>query len=501
MEDKYQELKTRLSEVSDIDSVAALLNWDQTTFMPAGGNKARARQMATLARISQTRFTDPEILRLLDDLQPWADSLTNDSDEASLIRVTRRLYERAVRIPPDFLADFYQHSAVAYQVWTEARPANDFKKVLPFLEKTLDFSRRMADFFPGYEHIADPLINFSDYGMKASSVRKVFAELRKELVPIVQAITSQPVADDSFLKIQYSDKGQWDFGMDVVKRLGFNFERGRQDRSPHPFTTSFSINDVRITTRIDEHNFVDAFFSSVHEAGHGMYEQGIGQQLEATPLAGGTSAGVHESQSRLWENIVARSRGFWKYFYPRLQQVFPSQLANVSLDAFYRAINKVERSLIRTDADEVTYNLHVMLRFDLELELLEGKLQIRDLPDAWNDRFRADLGVLPPDDRLGVMQDVHWYGGVIGGSFQGYALGNILSGMFYNAALQAHPEITTEIENGKFDTLHTWLVDNIYRHGRKLTADELVEKVTGSPMQIEPYIKYLRTKYGELYQL
>ena len=501
MQEKLNQLKTLLAEVSDIDATAALLNWDQSTYMPSGSSEARARQMATLARLSQIKFTDTKVGRLLDELQPYAESLPFDSDDASLIRVTRRLFERAVCIPPDFLAEFYQHGAQTYQVWTKARPANDFNLVRPYLEKTLDYSRRMADFFPGYEHIADPLIDFSDYGMKAASVRQVFAELRKELVPIVKAITSQPVADDTFLKTLFPDQGQWDFGMEVIKRLGFDFNRGRQDRSPHPFTTSFSIDDVRITTRIDEHNFVDAFFSSVHEAGHGMYEQGIHPGLDATPLAGGASAGVHESQSRLWENIVARSHGFWKYFYPRLQEVFPSQLGNVSADAFYRAINKVEKSLIRTDADEVTYNLHVMLRFDLELELLEGTLDVRHLPDAWNDRFRADLGILPPNDRLGVMQDVHWYGGVIGGSFQGYTLGNIMSGMFYDAALQAHPEIPAEIEIGKFDTLHTWLVDNIYTHGRKFTAAELVEKVTGSPMRIEPYIHYLRTKYGELYSL
>lgn len=501
MEEKLNQLKARLAEVNDIDATAALLNWDQSTFMPAGGSPARARQMATLARLSQVRFTDPEVGQLLNDLQPYADSLPTDSDDASLIRVTSRLYERAVRIPPEFLARFYQHSAETYQTWTEARPENDFNRVRPLLEKTLDFSRQMAEFFPEREHIADPLIAFSDYGMKAASVRQVFADLRSELVPIVQAITSQPIADDSFLKIRYPDQGQWDFGMQVVKQLGFDFSRGRQDRSPHPFTTSFSINDVRITTRVDEHNFVDAFFSTVHEAGHGMYEQGIAQALEGTPLAGGASSGVHESQSRLWENIVARSRGFWTYFYPRLQAVFPQQLGNVSLDAFYRAINKVERSLIRTDADEVTYNLHVMLRFDLELQLLEGTLEVRHLPDAWNDRFRADLGILPPDDRLGVMQDVHWYGGIIGGAFQGYTLGNIMSGMFYAAALQAHPEIPTEIENGKFDTLHGWLASNIYAHGRKFTAAELVERVAGGPLNIHPYITYLRSKYGDLYQL
>jgi carboxypeptidase Taq len=239
----------------------------------------------------------------------------------------------------------------------------------------------------------------------------------------------------------------------------------------------------------------------MHEAGHAMYEQGVSANLETTPLAQGTSAGVHESQSRLWENLVGRSQGFWSFFYPRLQAIFPDQLGAVSLDTFYRAINKVEPSLIRTDADEVTYNLHIMLRFDLELALLEGRLAIKDLPQAWNARMETDLGITPPDDRDGVLQDVHWYDGIIGGVFQGYTLGNILSAQFYEAALRSHPEIPDQVAQGRFDTLHTWLRDNIYQHGRKFTADELVQRVTSSPLSITPYIDYLRAKYGALYSL
>jgi carboxypeptidase Taq len=265
--------------------------------------------------------------------------------------------------------------------------------------------------------------------------------------------------------------------------------------------TKFSLGDVRITTRVNERDLGDALFSTLHEAGHGMYEQGINMAYEGTPLAQGTSAGVHESQSRLWENIVGRSRGFWEHYYPRLQAIFPEQLGKIPLDTFYRAINKVQRSLIRVDADEVTYNLHVMIRFDLELELLEGRLEIRDLPEAWDERYETDLGIHAPDNRDGVLQDVHWYGGLIGGAFQGYTLGNILSGLYYAQALKAHPEIPSEIGRGKFDTLHSWMRDNIYTHGSKFTADELTEKVTGGPLRIDPYIDYLRTKYGELYSL
>jgi carboxypeptidase Taq len=265
--------------------------------------------------------------------------------------------------------------------------------------------------------------------------------------------------------------------------------------------TKFSLGDVRITTRTKDNFLGDALFSTLHETGHALYEQGIRMDLEGTPLAGGTSSGVHESQSRLWENIVGRSKGFWQHYYPQLQSTFPEQLGSVPLDAFYRAINKVERSLIRTNADEVTYNLHVMLRFDFELALLEGKLEIRDLPDAWRERFEADFGIVPPDDKDGVLQDVHWYYGLIGGSFQGYTLGNILGAQFFATALNAHPEIPSEIENGKFQTLHTWLKENLYQYGSKYTAPEIVERATGSPLTIEPYMAYLRTKYGELYNL
>lgn len=502
METKFQELKSRLLEVNDISSAAGLLHWDQSTYMPPGGAAARGRQMATLRRLSHEKFTDPEIGKLLDALAPYEESLDYDSDEASMIRVARRDYERATKIPSDFMAEVTSHTSESYQVWTEARPANDFARVSPYLEKTLDYSRQAADFFPGYEHIADPLIESSDYGMKATEVSRVFAELREELVPIVSAITSQEPADDSCLHQHFPEEQQLAFGLEVAKQFGYDMNRGRQDKTHHPFMTKFSLGDVRITTRTKDNFLGDGLFSTLHETGHALYEQGIRMDLEGTPLAGGTSSGVHESQSRLWENMVGRSRGFWYHFYPQLQSVFPEQLGSVSRDTFNRAINKVECSLIRTNADEVTYNLHVMLRFDLELAMLEGKLEIRDLPNAWRERFEADFGIVPPDDKDGVMQDVHWYYGLIGGSFQGYTLGNILAAQFYTSAFKAHPEIPTEIKRkGEFSTLHNWLKENLYQHGSKYTAPEIIERATGSPLSIKPYIAYLKLKYGHLYDL
>jgi len=471
------------------------------TYMPSGGAPARARQTALLQRLAHEKRIDPALGKLLDDLQPYGQSLPYDSDDASLIRVARRDYEKAVKVPPGFVAEVNAHAAESFQVWSKARPEDDFGATRPYLEKTLDLSRRYADFFPGYELIADPLIDQFAYGLKASNVSATFADLRQQLVPIAQAIAAQPPADDACLCQHFPEQDQWDFGLDVVQRFGYDLERGRQDKAPHPFTIEFSIGDVRITTRVNDEYFTDCLFGTMHEAGHGMYEQGSRMALEGTTLAGGTSAGVHESQSRLWENVVGRSRGFWQFFYPKLQRVFPGQLGSVPLDTFHRAVNKVEPSLIRVEADEVTYNLHVMLRFDLELALLEGKLAVKDLPEAWRERYQCDLGIAPPDDRDGVLQDIHWYMGLIGGNFQGYTLGNILGAQFYDAALQTRPEISEEIANGEFDTLHGWLIDNIYQHGRKFTANELVERVTGGPMRIEPYIRYLRTKYGELYEL
>jgi len=501
MEKKLKELKTRLMERQDIKLAALVLDWDQMTYMPPGGAPARARQIATLRRLAHEKLADPALGRLLDSLRPYEEQMPYDSYGAGLIRVTREEYERAIKVPASFMAELYGHAAQSFQVWAKARPANDFAAVRPYLEKTLDLSRQYAAYFPDCEHIADPLIDRLDHGMKASTLRALFAELRRQLAPVVQAIVAQPVADDSCLHQHFPEAQQWAFGLDVVQRFGYDLERGRQDKAPHPFTTHFSIGDVRITTRIREDFLGEGLCGTMHEAGHAMYEQGVALDLEGTILDEGTSAGVHESQSRLWENIVGRSRTFWTYFYPRLQAVFPGQLGSVPLDTFYRAINKVERSLIRTEADEVTYNLHIMMRFDFELDLLEGKLAVRDLPEAWRARVQADLGLVLPDDRDGVLQDIHWFTGTIGGMFQGYSLGNILGAQFYEAALRAHPEIPAEMERGEFGTLHGWLQEKIYQHGRKYTAMELVERITGGPMRIEPYMRYLRGKYGALYAL
>ena len=493
------DLRQRLAEISDLNSAGAVLGWDEATYMPKGGAPARGRQSALLRRLAHERFVDPALGRALDRLEPQAEALA--AADASLIRVVRRDYDKAVKVPADYVARASAHGSASYNAWIRARPANDFAAMIPFLETTVELSREYASFFAPFEHIVDPMIDNADEGMTTAKVQTLFAELRQELVPLVRTICDQPPPEDAFLHRSFGEPEQLAFGLSVARQMGYDLERGRLDKTAHPFCTRFAAGDVRITTRVRENDIGDALFSTLHEAGHAMYEQGVDAALEGTPLAGGVSAGVHESQSRLWEILVARSRPFWAHYYPALQRTFADQLGAVPLDAFHRAINKVERSLIRTDSDEVTYNLHIMLRFDLELALLEGRLRVSDLPGAWRAGMTAGVGIAPSDDRDGCLQDVHWYGGGIGGAFHSYAIGNILSAQFFAAATRAHPEIPGEIAGGRFATLHGWLTDNIYRHGRTSTPDEIVARVTGSAMTIAPYLAYLRGKYGELYRL
>ena len=500
-EPKLIELEQRLSEVNDIESVVSLLNWDQATYMPAGGAAARGRQIATLKQIAHEKLTDPALGQLLEDLRPYEANLSYDSLAASLIRIARRDYQRAIRVPSEFMARLSRHQAAAYEAWSEARPANDFAKVQPYLQKTLDLSQELASFFTNWQHIADPLIEANDDGMNVAIIQPIFHQLRQQLLPLVEAIAAAPAIDNSCLHQFFAEQEQLSFIKGVIFRLGYDFNRGRQDQTLHPFTSKFSIGDVRITTRIYEHHLEQALFSTIHETGHALYEQGIAPELEGTPLATGTAFSVHESQSRLWENLVGRSRGFWEWFYPQLQGTFIRQLGQTSIQQFYRAINKVQPSLIRTDADEVTYNLHVMIRFDLELAMLEGSLAVQDLPQAWNERYQKDLGIIPPNDTNGVLQDVHWYVGLIGGMFHGYTLGNLISAQFYEAAIVYDPEIPVEIERGNFQRLQDWLKLNIYQHGRKYTAQELIERVTGNGLSIDPFMNYIRNKYGYLYNL
>ena len=416
-EEKLAELKRRLHEIGDLTAAGAALAWDQATYMPIGGAGARGRQRAALSRLAHQKSVASTLGKLLDELEPYAATLPYDSNEGSLFRVAKRDFERAIKVPSDHVARASAFGAESYEAWKRARPANDFATMLPFLQRGIDLGREYADFFAPYHHVADPLIEEADEGMTAASVHRLFSALRTELIPIVDSITEQSEEDHRRLGC-FGESAQLAFCLSVIRRIGYDFERGRLDKTVHPFCTRLSAGDIRITTCVFENDLTQALFSSLHEAGHALYEQSVDPVLEGTPLGRGASVGVHESQSRLWENVVGRSREFWEYFYPLLQRTFPGQFDRMRLETFYRAINKVERSLIRTEADEVTYNLHIMLRFELELKMLEGTLRAKDLPEAWRAGMDSYVGIVPPDDRDGCLQDVHWFSGIMGGGFQ-----------------------------------------------------------------------------------
>ncbi|HEY2865222.1 MAG TPA: carboxypeptidase M32 [Casimicrobiaceae bacterium] len=501
VETDFIELKRRLRTIEDLHNVERVLNWDEATYIPRGGVEARARQVALLSGLAHERLSDPAIGRLLDSVGPWAGAQGGDSDAAALVRVARRDYERATRVPAAFVHRLAEHTATTYHAWERARPANDFAAVRPLLETTVGMSRELASFHPGYEHPYDALVDLAEDGMTVAAVRALFRELLAGLLPLIRKIRDRAELDDDCLTGNFPENAQQAFGEAVVRAFGYDFTRGRQDKTAHPFMIKLGRGDVRITTRYRADCLSDGLFSTLHESGHAMYEQGIDDALDGTPLYHGTTAGVHESQSRLWENLVGRSLPFWQHWYPRLKETFPEALNGADVDTFYRAINKVAPSLIRTDADEVTYNLHVMLRFDLELAMLEGTLAVAGLPEAWRARVESDLGVTPADDRDGALQDVHWYGGIVGGAFQSYTLGNVMSAQFFAAARADLGDLDAQIGAGEFGPLRAWLTERLYRHGRKFTAAELVERATGEPLSVAPYLAYLNAKYGALYGL
>jgi carboxypeptidase Taq len=498
--EKYDALLNRLQQIEDLNNSIAILNWDLEVKMPEGGSKARARQLSTLSRINHEMRTSDEMRRLLEAAESEMSGAAYDSDEAALLRVARHEFDQQTKLPTDFVAEFTQLTAEAHEIWAKARASSDFRHFEPALTKINDMVMRQADMLGYSDHPYDALIDQYERGMTAAEVRRIFESHKPALVDLIGRIgkVEDRVSADVLHRDFDIDK-QREFGLWVIEKFGFDFKRGRQDISVHPFCTSFSRNDVRLTTRFEKSFLNPALFGLMHEAGHGMYEQGSAQAYDGTPLAGGTSLGVHESQSRMWENIVGRSRHFWQWAYPKLQEKFP-QLNDTTLDSFYRAINHVERQFIRVEADEATYNLHIMLRFELECDMVTGKVKVGDLPEEWNERFEAYLGVTPPNDKLGVLQDVHWSGGGIG-YFPTYALGNLLSVQYYNTALNSHPNLPEEFAQGKFDTLLTWLNENIHRHGRKYTSQELTQRVTGGPIDPAPYVAYLEEKYTDVYSL
>jgi carboxypeptidase Taq len=500
LQTKLASLQTKLKEVKNLFDAAAVLGWDQQVFMPPGGAEARAEQLATLSKLAHELFTTDEIGALLADLA--GAGFDPDSDEAALVRVAQRDYDKARKLPPALVAEMSRTFSMGQQIWTKARAEKDFAQFQATLAKIIDLNIQKAEAYGYQDCLYDALLDEYEPGMQTAAVAGVFATLKVGLVPLVQAIAQNAArVDDSLLKQDYNEQAQWDFGLIPLKAIGFDLERGRQDKSVHPFTTSFSVNDVRITTRVHKDLFPSALFSTLHEGGHALYEQNSTPALDGSFLAGGTSLGVHESQSRLWENVLGRSREFWHFYYPKLQEFFPAQLQRAGMEDFYRAINKVSPSFIRVEADEATYNLHVFLRFELEQELVEGRLSVAQLPAAWNAKMEEYLGLTPPHDALGVLQDIHWSGGSIG-YFPTYTLGNVLSLQFYEQTLKDLPDLPQQYSRGEFGPLLAWFKEKIHRHGRKYTANELLARVTGaSGIEAGPYLRYITEKFSEIYGL
>jgi carboxypeptidase Taq len=496
--EQYQELIRKLAEIHDVRMARSILSWDQHTKMPPKGGEVRAEQLGTLDRIAHELFIADEIGELLEGLRQYEEGLSYDSDEASLIRVTRRDYDKARRVPPDLRAELTRAGAKALPAWIEAREKSDFSIFLPYLVRNVELQREYVDCFDKAENDYDVLLDDFDEGLTTVEVRAVFDELKAELIPLIAEITERADAvDDSCLGGPFPIDKQRSFALELLGQLGFDPESWRLDPTVHPFAMSAATSDIRLTTRYDEGD-LNSVFAAIHEFGHGFYEAGIDPRLERTPLSQVTSMSLHESQSRMWENLVGRGQPFWRHFYPRLQAAFPERFGSVDLNEFYRAINKVQRSLIRIEADEATYNLHIILRFELEQEILEGGLDLKDLPDAWNARMTEYLGVDVPDDARGVLQDVQWSGGAIG-YFPTYSLGNVISVQLWDAVREAMPDLDQQFERGEFGDLSRWLRENLHEHGRKFTSKEMLDRIVGTGMDPRPYVRYLKEKLGGIY--
>lgn len=497
---KMQQLIDLAAELDDLGHITALLGWDQQVNMPSMGAEERGIQSAAIGRIMHEKFTSDEVGQLIADLEKEVGDLYAETDEARSVKVAKRQYEKQTKVPLPLLMEFIKTTTMSHEAWVKAKAKSDFSIFEPHLKKIVDLRKQYAELFKPYDHIYDPLLDDFEPGMKTADVKEIFDKLRPQQVEIIQAIAEKDPPDNSFLKHNYKKEYQEIIGRYVITRFGYDWQRGRLDLAPHPFTTEFGLGDVRITTRYLDDDAGSALFSTMHEAGHAMYAQGLPEKYNRHPLSGAASLAIHESQSRLWENLVGRSKEFWSFFYPSMQMLFPEYLENVSELDFYRGINKVEPSLIRVEADEATYNLHIMLRLEIEIGLMEDTIEVKDLPEIWNAKINDYLGVTPPNDARGVLQDVHWPDGMIG-YFPTYALGNLASVQLWDKMLEQNPNIPDEIAKGKFDTILSWMREHVHQFGSKFEAQEIMVKATGSKITPEPYIQYLKTKYGEIYHL
>jgi len=501
MSDALSQLRGRLAELADLRNAAQLLGWDQQTMMPPRGAGARAEALATLERMTHEKFVAADTGRLLEAATKQLADPDGDSDDARLVAVTRRHWEKARRVPSDLAADIARAGSVGQEAWVHARAESNFAAFAPYLERNIELGRRYVECFDDFEHPYDVLLDDYEPGMKTAEVERLFAQLRSELVPLIATLArdGDPV-DDDCLHGQFPAPSQRELVSDVVAQMGFDRSGWRLDDAVHPFATSFGSDDVRITTRWDEGYFASALFGAMHECGHGLYESGIAASLQRTPLGHGESLGLHESQSRMWENMVGRGRPFCGVLAPRIAELFGGPLEGLDPDTLYRAVNRVKPSYIRVEADEATYGLHIVLRFELEQALIDGGVAVTELPEAWNGRFAQYLGLDVPDDARGVLQDVHWSHGLIG-YFPTYALGNLIAGQLWERAHVELPDLERQIAANELSPLREWLRERVHRHGAKFSAAELVERVAGEPIMVAPFVSYLKRKLADVYEL
>jgi carboxypeptidase Taq len=498
----YAQLVEHLRETATLESCAAVLGWDEQTYMPPGGAAHRADQLALLAGLCHERATAPRVGEWLAELAQSDLATDAGSPAAANIREARRDFDRATKLPRRLVEELSRTCTLAQQAWIGARKEADFPQFLPWLEKIVALKREEAAAIGYGDGVPyDALLDTFEPGMTAAQVSRLFTPLREELVRLIAAIGDSGKAPRrEIITRRYPVEAQREFSLAAARQIGFNFDEGRLDVAAHPFCTGLGPGDCRLTTRYDEHHFSCAFFGTLHEAGHGLYEQGLDRGAFGLPAGQTCSLGIHESQSRMWENFIGRGRAFWRYFFPRAQSAFPEALAGTSADDFYFAINDVHPSFIRVEADEATYNLHILLRFELELRLISGELAPADVPGVWNETFTRDFGITPPDAARGCLQDIHWSGGMIG-YFPTYALGNMYAAQFFAAAARDLGDLSGQFSRGEFSPVKAWLAENIHRRGKQFPAPRLVRMVTGKDLSHEPLVRHLQDKFGELYGL
>ncbi len=497
MSNKYKEYQSKMREIADINHAAAVLGWDQEVNLPEKANQIRSQQLATVAGIAHEKFTSDEMGVLLEDLK---EDENLDAKEKRNIKLTKKSYDRNTKLPKSFVQEMSGAISESYFAWHKAKDENNFAHYAPKLERLIEFKKKQISYLGVEDHPYDTLLDEYEPEAKTADLEVLFKEVKENLVPFVKQISEAEQVYDAFMFKHFDKDQQWKYSLDLLADIGYDFKAGRQDVSAHPFTTSFGSQDVRVTTRISEENLNEMIWSCIHEGGHALYEQGLPVEEYGLPSGSAISLGIHESQSRLWENNVGRSLPFWKAHYSKIQNAFPEQLKSVDAEGFYKAMNKVEPSLIRTAADELTYHFHVMIRFEIEKAIIEEKVKVKDLPELWNSKYKDYLNVDVPNDSEGVLQDIHWSHGSFG-YFPTYSLGSFYAVQFYNQAKKEIPGLEGKIEAGDCSAMLNWLRENIHQYGQQYSADELCMKITGEKLNFKHFMDYAKDKYSGIYGL